>query len=123
MFKKMNYFYSFMIQPIVKTTIKASRANLNTKSNPKTGMNKSVTAVMTLSKSKEPEASSHCENITQESICVQLLSDGNSKPSTSATVTKKSSRRRRSYTSLLVEGSKVHISAFYGAFSLMYQFR
>ncbi|XP_024021097.1 putative cyclin-B3-1 isoform X2 [Morus notabilis] len=93
--------------PIVKTTIKASCAKLNTKPNPKTGMNKSVTAITTLSKNKEPEASSHCENITQESICAQLPLDGNSKPSTSDTLTKKSSRRRRSYTSLLVEGSKL----------------
>lgn len=108
-----------MLQPIVKTTVKASDAKLNTKSKPTTGPNKLVTLVTTLSKNKEPETSSLCENITQESIHEQLPSDGDFKPSTSDIVTKKSSRRRRSYTSLLVEGSKVDISMFNGPFLLV----
>ncbi|PON33943.1 Cyclin [Parasponia andersonii] len=92
------------IRPIVKTALKTSDAKRNTKSHNTRDPEKMVTR--TLSKNEEAVTSSHSENITQEPFPGQPHSDGDCKPSTSD-ITKKSSRRRRSYTSLLVEGSKL----------------
>lgn len=101
-----------VIQPVGKTALKTSDPQRNTKSNLTRDPEKLVTVAKTISKNKEAVTSSLCENITQESIPGQLPADGDCKPSTSDITTKKSTRRRRSYTSLLMEGSKVEIIVF-----------
>ncbi|XP_062093090.1 putative cyclin-B3-1 [Humulus lupulus] len=95
-------------RPIVKTAVKTSDAKTNTIPNLTRDSEKNAMVTTTVSKNMEGAASSLPENITQESINVQLPSDGDCKPSTSdIIITKKSSRRRKSYTSLLMEGSKL----------------
>ncbi|KAL5568367.1 hypothetical protein UlMin_024942 [Ulmus minor] len=92
------------VRPIVKTTLKTSNVRNNTMSKNTSGPNKLKTAATT---SKEAVKSSASENIIQESTHGQLPSDGNSIPSTSDTNARKSSNRRKSYTLLLVERSKL----------------
>ena len=99
-------FYSIMDQTTVKIALKSSDPTRNKNSNQKKGPNKSAMVATALPKNKQTVASSLCGNPMQESIHGRLPSD-EYKPSTSDVTIKKSSRRRRSYTSILMEGSKV----------------
>ncbi|KAM6599177.1 hypothetical protein CsatA_018786 [Cannabis sativa] len=96
------------IRPSVKGALKTSDDKRNTKPNITRNVEKVVTIATAASKNMESVASSPSKNITQEPTHVQLPSDVDSKPSTSdVTITKKVPRRRKSYTSSLMEGSKL----------------
>ncbi|KAF4393451.1 hypothetical protein F8388_023255 [Cannabis sativa] len=96
------------IRPSVKGALKTSDDKRNTRPNITRNLEKVVTIATAASKNMESVASSPSKNITQEPTHVQLPSDVDSKPSTSdVTITKKVPRRRKSYTSSLMEGSKL----------------
>ncbi|XP_048325412.2 putative cyclin-B3-1 isoform X2 [Ziziphus jujuba] len=95
------------IRPIVKTTLKASNAKRNMKSQNTSGPDKLINVASTSSKKRVVAKSSVSENIVHEATCTELPSDRNCKPSTSDTTGMGKSNRRRSYTSLLMGRSKL----------------
>lgn len=101
-----------MIQPTVKTTLQATLAQRTLKSKNILNINKSTSVAAISSKNKEEAVtSSISENaaivVPYEATQGQLPPDGNGNPSTVSDVIPKKSKRRRSYTSLLMAGSKV----------------
>ena len=119
-----------MIQPTVKTTLQATLAQRTLKSKNILNINKSTSVAAISSKNKEEAVTfSISENaaivvpyeatqgqlpsagaavvVPHEATQGQLPPDGNGNPSTVSDVIPKKSKRRRSYTSLLMAGSKV----------------
>lgn len=101
-----------MVQTNVKTTLQATLAQRTSKSKNILHINKSASVAVVSSKNKEEAVtSSISENaavvVPHEATQGQLPSDGNGNPSTVSDVIPRKSKRRRSYTSLLMAGSKV----------------
>ncbi|KAM4080389.1 hypothetical protein ACJW30_11G012200 [Castanea mollissima] len=118
------------VRPTVKTTLQATLAQRTLKSKNILNINKSTSVAANSSKNKEEAVtSSISENaavvvpyeatqgqlpsagaavvVPHEATQGQLPSDGNGNPSTVSDVIPKKSKRRRSYTSLLMAGSKL----------------
>lgn len=103
---------TYVIQPPAKTAARVSTFTRNKKSNETKRQSKLSMVSTTTTKNDQSAKSSVRENLTEESIQGQVSSEGDCKPSTSAAVTKKVSRRRKSYTSSLMEGHKVEKIVF-----------
>ncbi|KAK4594970.1 hypothetical protein RGQ29_018630 [Quercus rubra] len=100
------------VRPTVKTTLQATLAQRTLKSKNILNINKSTSVAAISSKNKEEAVtSSISENaaivVPYEATQGQLPPDGNGNPSTVSDVIPKKSKRRRSYTSLLMAGSKL----------------
>ena len=94
-----------MIQPTL-STLKAHESQRTLKSKGASFANKLVSATATSSKT-EKVATSLPENVKHEATQVELPSEENSRQSASTIISRRKSNRRRSYTSLLMTGSKV----------------
>ncbi|GAV84561.1 Cyclin_N domain-containing protein/Cyclin_C domain-containing protein, partial [Cephalotus follicularis] len=101
------------IKPIVKATLRVSNSQRTSKSKCLSALSKSKSVVSISSKEEEILTSFLQENIalkaSDEAIKGQPSSDGSMNPSksTSDVISRKKSNRRRSYTSLLMERSKI----------------
>ena len=103
-----------MLQPLVKTARKDSNSHRTLKSESKSGVNKLVPAASTSSQNEEAVSVSVPENsaaVVSNDANQELLSfngDINLGTDSSEFVPKKKSTRRKSYTSSLIERSKVN---------------
>lgn len=110
--KSISYVYlcSFnfiVIQPILKSTLNTSESQRTLKSKCASGPKKLVSATATSSKTEKVVTSFLPENVKHDSTQGELPSDGKCSHSVSSTISRRNSNRRRSYTSLLMTGSKV----------------
>ncbi|BBH01430.1 cyclin b3 [Prunus dulcis] len=95
------------VRPILKSTLNTSESQRTLKSKCASGPKKLVSATATSSKTEKVVTSFLPENVKHDSTQGELPSDGKCSHSVSSTISRRNSNRRRSYTSLLMTGSKL----------------
>ncbi|KAI5332551.1 hypothetical protein L3X38_022680 [Prunus dulcis] len=95
------------VRPILKSTLNTSESQRTLKSKCSSGPKKLVSATATSSKTEKVVTSFLPENVKHDSTQGELPSDGKCSHSVSSTISRRNSNRRRSYTSLLMTGSKL----------------
>ncbi|XP_070678804.1 putative cyclin-B3-1 isoform X1 [Malus domestica] len=94
------------VRPTV-STLKARESQRTLKSKGASGPNKLVSATATSSKTDKVATSSLPENVKHEATQGELPSEANCSQSASTIISRRKSNRRRSYTSLLMTGSRL----------------
>ncbi|CAN6684195.1 unnamed protein product [Malus baccata var. baccata] len=89
------------------STLKARESQRTLKSKGASGPNKLVSATATSSKTEKVGTTSLPENVKHEATQGELPSEANCSQSASTIISRRKSNRRRSYTSLLMTGSKL----------------
>ncbi|CAN6683836.1 unnamed protein product [Malus baccata var. baccata] len=89
------------------STLKARESQRTLKSKGASGPNKLVSATATSSKTEKVATSSLPENVKHEATQGELPSEANCSQSASTIISRRKSYRRRSYTSLLMTGSRL----------------
>ncbi|KAM1004090.1 hypothetical protein EV1_004283 [Malus domestica] len=89
------------------STLKAHESQRTLKSKGASGPNKLVSAAATSSKTEKVITAFLPDNVKHEATQVELPSEENSRQSASTIISRRKSNRRRSYTSLLMTGSKL----------------
>ncbi|XP_048430001.1 putative cyclin-B3-1 isoform X5 [Pyrus x bretschneideri] len=89
------------------STLKAHELQRTLKSKGASGPNKLVSAAATSSKTEKVVMAFLPDNVKHEATQVELPSEENSRQSASTIISRRKSNRRRSYTSLLMTGSKL----------------
>ncbi|KAB2601862.1 cyclin-B3-1 [Pyrus ussuriensis x Pyrus communis] len=89
------------------STLKAHESQRTLKSKGASGPNKLVSAAATSSKTEKVVMAFLPDNVKHEATQVELPSEQNSRQSASTIISRRKSNRRRSYTSLLMTGSKL----------------
>ncbi|CAL9016498.1 unnamed protein product [Prunus brigantina] len=95
------------VRPILKSTLNTSGSQRTLKSKCASGPKKLVSATATSSKTEKVVTSFLPENLKHDSTQGELPSDGKCSHSVSSIISRRNSNRRRSYTSLLMTGSKL----------------
>ncbi|XP_008226154.1 PREDICTED: putative cyclin-B3-1 [Prunus mume] len=95
------------VRPILKSTLNTSESQRTLKSKCASGPKKLVSANATSSKTEKVVTSFLPENVKHDSTQGELPSDGKCSHSASSIISRRNSNRRRSYTSLLMTGSKL----------------
>ncbi|BFG28647.1 hypothetical protein CerSpe_149210 [Prunus speciosa] len=95
------------VRPILKSTLNTSESQRTLKSKCASGPKKLVSATATSSKTEKVVTSFLPENVKHDSTQGELPSDGKCSHSASSIISRRNSNRRRSYTSLLMTGSKL----------------
>ncbi|CAB4276960.1 unnamed protein product [Prunus armeniaca] len=95
------------VRPILKSTLNTSESQRTLKLKCASGPKKLVSANATSSKTEKVVTSFLPENVKHDSTQGELPSDGKCSHSASSIISRRNSNRRRSYTSLLMTGSKL----------------